>query len=344
MRLAFLVNDLATEHPRYTTTRLALEAIHRGHEVWYVDVEGFFVGKDDTLRLSARPARGEPEDGEALLESLREAEESIDAMTLDELDVLMLRNDPAGDEERPWAGDVGITFGQMARERGVLVLNDPTGLAHASSKLYLHNFPSEVRPRTMVSRDPGSIRDFLETLGGEGILKPLRGSGGQSVFLVRKEDDANRNQMIEAVLRGGYVIVQEYLPADGDTRLFLMNGEPLQVDGKYGALRRVNQKGDVRSNMHAGGKAEKAEIGEEELRVAQILRPRLVDDGMFLVGIDLVGGKVLEINVFSPGGLNTAEHTTGACFAGAVIEAIERKVAWRDRSPSPLTNARLATL
>src|SRR5690349_13370413 len=97
--------------------------------------------------------------------------------------------------------------------------------------------------------------------------------------------------MIDAVTRDGYAIAQEFLPAakDGDTRLFLMNGQPLVVDGKYCAFRRISAKGDVRSNLHAGGRLAKATVTDEMLKLAEIVRPKLVADGMFLVGLDIVG-------------------------------------------------------
>src|SRR5690606_31609580 len=134
------------------------------------------------------------------------------------------------------------------------------------------------------------------------VLKPLQGSGGASVFLVRPDDIPNINQMIDAVSRDGYVIAQEYLPAatEGDMRLFMMNGRPLRVKGKYAAFRRIRSGGDMRSNGHAGGKLAEAEVTDTALRMAEIVRPKLVQDGMFLVGLDVVGDKLMEINVFSP--------------------------------------------
>jgi glutathione synthase len=146
--------------------------------------------------------------------------------------------------------------------------------------------------------------------------------------MIRPEDIPNLNQMIEAVSRDGFVIAQQYLPAaeNGDTRLFLMNGRPLQVKGKYAAFRRARTGGDMRSNIHAGGKLREAEIDSEALRIAEIVRPKLVQDGMFLVGLDIVGDKLMEINVFSPGGLGNAQKFTKINFCKYVIEALERKV------------------
>ena len=240
----------------------------------------------------------------------------------------MLRNVPSDDFlKRPWATSVATEFGRLAMRHGVIVVNDPNGLSKASSKMYLQLFPEEVRPRTLITRDNREIKAFAKELGTI-VLKPLQGSGGASVFLVRPEDMPNLNQMIDAVSRDGFVIAQEYLPAaaEGDTRLFMMNGRPLRVKGKYAAFRRVRTGGDMRSNIHAGGKLAGPQITEEALRLAEIVRPKLVQDGMFLVGLDIVGDKLMEINVYSPGGLGSAQKFAKVNFCRYVIEALRRKV------------------
>jgi glutathione synthase len=228
---------------------------------------------------------------------------------------------------------------------GVIVVNDPNGLAKAGSKMYLQLFPEEARPRTLITRDNSEIKDFAKELGTI-VLKPLQGSGGASVFLVRPDDMPNLNQMIDAVSRDGFVIAQEYLPAaaEGDTRLFMMNGRPLRVKGKYAAFRRVRTGGDMRSNIHAGGKLAGPRISDEALRMAEIVRPKLVQDGMFLVGLDIVGDKLMEINVFSPGGLGSAQKLENVNFSTAVIQALERKVAYMGFYRRNFDNVEMATL
>jgi glutathione synthase len=210
---------------------------------------------------------------------------------------------------------------------GVIVVNDPNGLAKASTKMYFQLFPEQVRPRTLITRDREEIKAFARK-EGRIVLKPLQGSGGASVFLVRPDDIPNLNQMIDAVSRDGFVIAQEYLAAaeEGDMRLFMMNGRPLRVKGKYAAFRRRREGGDMRSNIHAGGKLAPAEVPDTALHIAEIVRPKLVQDGMFLVGLDIVGDKLMEINVFSPGGLGSAQRFTKINFNRYVIDALDRKV------------------
>ena len=264
------------------------------------------------------------------LDELRGKLACTERISVDDMEVLLLRNDPAEDViERPWARLVGINFGRLVVRHGVIVLNDPNGLAQAVNKMYLQYFPEEVRPRTFISRNKDDIRAFIAEQNGHAVIKPLSGSGGRNVFLVRPEDQPNLNQMIEAVCWEGYVIAQEYLPEaiHGDTRLFLINGRPFVYKGKYAAIRRARRPGDadMRSNMRAGAMAKRAVIDEKILRVAEIVGPKLVQDGMFLVGLDIVGNKLMEINVFSPGGLDGASHLEGVDFNKAVIQALESK-------------------
>jgi glutathione synthase len=265
---------------------------------------------------------------------------------VDELDVLMLRNVPSDDFiARPWATQAAAEFGRVAMRHGVIVVNDPNGLAKASTKMYFQLFPKSVRPRALITRDRDEIKDFAKEEGTV-VLKPLQGSGGASVFLVRPDDMPNLNQMIDAVSRDGFVIAQEYLPAaeEGDMRLICVNGQPLRVKGKYAAFRRVRSGGDMRSNLHAGGRLAPAEITDEALHIAEIVRPKLVQDGMFFVGLDIVGDKLMEINVFSPGGLGSARKFTKVNYARTVIEALERKVGYMSFYGRNFDNVDMCTL
>jgi glutathione synthase len=214
------------------------------------------------------------------------------------------------------------------------------------NKTYFQHFPEEARPRTLISRDLDAVSAFVERLDCGAVLKPLQGSGGTGVFLLSDEESPNLHQIVETLQRDGYVVVQERV-ADaehGDVRLFVMNGEPLQRGGSYAALRRVNKSSDPRSNMHAGGTSEPVKVTDTMLAVAELARPKLVADGVFLAGLDIVGDKLLEVNVFSPGGLGSAHRFTEVDFADVVIEALERKIALRSHYGGRITNVHLATL
>jgi glutathione synthase len=330
MRIAFFVNDVATEFPGYTTTVLAHQAAMEGHEVMYITPSDFILDKDDSLRAHARQLpKKKWASREDFFEALHNSKTTAESVDLHEIDVLWLRSDPSLDATtEPWRAEAGVLFGREAAKRGVLVLNDPDSLGRAINKLYFQGFPAEARAETIITRDGRDIKAFAKANKNNIILKPLQGSGGSGVFKLDNESAGNLNQIIEAIGRDGYIICQTYIPAakKGDIRLFLMNGRPLEIGGKYAALRRVASKDDIRSNIHAGGKAEAVEIGKTELRVAEIIRPKLVADGMFLVGIDIVGDKILEVNVFSPGNLKSCSALAGVNFAEPIIRAVERKV------------------
>jgi glutathione synthase len=281
------------------------------------------------------------------LESLKANVTNKKKITSSDIDILLLRNDPAEEEKsKAWARVAGVSFGQMAIEEGVIVLNDANGLSHALNKMYFQQFPKEVRPETLISRDKKEIFDFFQKNHKNIVVKPLFGSGGKNVFQVNKDNVNNLNQMIEAIGRDGYVVAQEYLPGSerGDTRLFMLNGQVLNYKGKYAAIRRENANGDIRSNLHVGGSAKPAVITDDILKIASMVRPNLVRDGMFFVGLDIIGAKLIEVNVFSPGGLYSACELTKIDFVECYVQALEHKVYLRALYNGKLTNNRLATL
>lgn len=348
MRIAFFVNDLATEFPNYATTMLAWQARQRGHEVFYVTPDDWVLEADESLQAHVRAVpKGKSKDHSDFFEVLRSEKSKNEKIDMSQIDVLLLRNDPANDaQERPWAAESGILFGREAVKRGVIVLNDPDSLGRATNKLYFQSFPDEVRAQTIITRNGDDIKAFAKKHKGQIILKPLQGSGGSGVFKVDAANKSNLNQMIEAIGRDGYIIAQEYVDAakKGDIRLFMLNGHPLHIDGKYCALRREQAKDDIRSNIHAGGKAKSVEITDRELKVAELIRPKLIADGMFLVGIDIVGDKILEVNVFSPGNLVSCSEMTGVDFSEPIIAAVERKVKAKADYPNDFSNSHLAVI
>ena len=348
MRIAFFVNSIEGETPSYTTTVLALAALGRGHDICYVTPGDFVLRPDDSLMVRALtlPAASYKK-AETLHKDLQGDKTVVETIDVADIDVLFLRNDPSQDAaERPWAAQVGTVFGRLAASRGVLVVNDPDGLAKAQNKLYFQDFPAAVRPTTLISKSIEEIRAFIDDQRKGVIVKPLQGSGGRHVFKITSPKDANLNQIFEAVSGEGYLIAQAFIPeaAEGDIRFFLMNGRPLQREGKYAAFRRVPAQGEIRSNIHANGTPERVEITPEILTIAETVRPKLIQDGMFLVGLDIVGSKILEINVFTPGGLNNISQMYKTNFSESVIAALEEKIAMRAAYGHSVTNRELNTL
>ncbi len=348
MRIGFVVNSIETEQPQYTTTRLAMTATKMGHEAWFIGVGDFAHRADGSVGASARSAKRRTYKSlESYLGSIQGDGGKHERIRVDDLDVVMMRSDPAADStDRPWAVASGVLFGQLTTAKGTLVVNDPATLANAVNKTYFQHFPEAVRPRTLISRDAAELVDFVHELGDRAVLKPLQGSGGASVFLVSSEESPNLNQMIEAITRDGYVVAQEFIKGAerGDVRMFVMNGDPLRRGDRYAAFRRVNAGSDVRSNTHAGGRPATVKVTDAMLEVVDTVRPKLIEDGMFLVGLDIVGDKLMEVNVFSPGGLGSCQKLYDVDFTEPVIAALERKIALRTHYTTDVDNARLATL
>jgi glutathione synthase len=347
MRITFLVNDVATEVPPATSTVLAHAAVRLGHTVRLMGIDQLTYLPDGRIGGVAVVPPTSARTKESFLAAVQAKDAPRVRITSDDMDVLWLRYNPSEEleRERHWAQDAGFLFGRLAMERGVIVLNHPDTLAYAIDKLYFQHFPEEVRPATLVTRDSEEIRRFYEQYRRRIVLKPLTGYGGADVFLVER-DGKNLNQMVDAIARNGFVMAQEYLPAasEGDTRFFMVNGEPLMVDGAVAALRRVSQGDDFRSNMTAGAKPRKPRVTERMLELAGIVGPKLKRDGIFFAGLDIVGDRIVEINTISTGGLNAASVLAKVDFLPAVIRLVERKVEIRRHYGGHISNIELATM
>jgi glutathione synthase len=329
MRLAFLVNDVMTEVDEYTTTRLARAAAQGGHEVWYVGIGDVELGENDG-QLDARAHAAEFDKDDTLASFMKHIKErDAERIVMDDLDALFLRNESIDDlqEGRPWASPLGVVLGQMLKGRGVTVVNDPMSLLRATSKLYLEEFPEKIRPRSLVTRDPQAIERFVGKVG-HSVVKPLYGAKGRNVFMIEDEGEANLAQMTEAVLQDGYAVVQEFVDGgeDGDARIFLLEGQLLERGGKVAAFRRVPTGNDPRANISVGGRPVPLEVGDVERGIIEAMSKKLVADGMYFVGIDVIGSKVVEINAESPGGIQSVEWLYEVDVCPTIIEALERRV------------------
>ena len=340
MRICFVVNNPRTQKATYTTLHLAFAAHRRGHDVAFASVDAFSQGEGpDIVAEVVRPKPGRLRDPAAYAKALTAADAPREEARLVDFDVIFLRNNPAAGVADGETFNPALDFGRRLKQLGVLVVNDPDGLSRAGSKMYLAGFPVELRPKTLITRSIERVRAFLRELDGPAIIKPLSGFGGQNVFYVARGQSANLPQMISTVRQAGYVIVQEYLPAivKGDKRVLLLGGAPLQVGSRVAAYKRMRPKDDIRNNMHVGGSRRPADFSEAERRICELLRPRLVADGLYLVGVDLVGDKILEINVFAPGGIANINQLYELDVGTEVIRDLERKVELRSvyREPIP---------
>ena len=298
-----------------TSFALMEEAQARGHRVDHCLITGLFATTDPTTgvrRPGARVRRASMFRDPAVAPITLGVPERV---WLDEIDAVLMRKDPPFDSNYLWATQVL----ELARGTTLLV-NDPRGLRDANEKLYALHFPAQM-PATLVSNDKDDIKAFLHAQGGKVVIKPLSGAGGDGVFLL-VEGDLNVNAIIETVTQVGrrMAMVQEYLPdvVKGDKRVLLLDGEPL------GAILRVPRKDDVRSNIHVGGTVEKAPLDDHDGRIIAALRDRLRADGLVFVGLDVIGGRLTEVNVTSPTGIQQMSRLDGVNLSGKVIDWIER--------------------
>lgn len=230
---------------------------------------GFRDG-DPTLRFIGDPVRGPMAD----------------------FDVVVMRKDPPVDQSF-------MTSTWILDRAGTLVINDPGGLRSLNEKMSIAAF-ADLTPRTYVSADPEELREILSSLGGQMIVKPVYGFGGREILLAR-EDDANLGSILEIATADGsrYTVAQEFVPqaSEGDKRILLVDGAPI------GAVLRVPAKGELRNNFHAGGAPARVELDDADRAICSAVGPMLRQTGQFFVGLDVIGGKLTEINVTSPTGM-----------------------------------------
>ncbi|WP_428407376.1 glutathione synthase [Hyphococcus sp.] len=284
-----------------TSFDLALEAFGRGHQIWIYQPQNLQL---DSGTVKARARKVEQLKREQGAHVTLAAPEVID---LHSVDVVLVRQDPPFNMAY-------ITAAQILERLlpDVLVLNNPRSIRDAPEKLFVTDF-KDLTPPTLITRDVEAMRDFRKT-HGDVIVKPLYGNGGAGVFKM-SSDDSNFNALME-LFSEAYAepsIIQKYLPAvtKGDKRIILLDGEAV------GAINRVPAKGETRSNMHVGGRAEAVEMSERDQEICDRIGPILSERGLVLVGIDVIGDYLTEINVTSPTGVQEVRR-----FGGADISAL----------------------
>lgn len=207
---------------------------------------------------------------------------------------------------------------EHVRGRTVLV-NDPRGLREANEKLYTLNF-AKWMPRTVVTSHEDTIFDFVKEIGGTGVIKPLDLAGGSGVMMIRT-GDKNARAIVQLLSDEGrrLVMVQEFIPdvENGDKRVLVLGGKVL------GAINRVPRSDDLRSNIHVGGSVEPYAVTDVESAIAADVAPRLATDGLVFVGLDVIGGKLTEVNVTSPTGIQQMSQHHGRDLAVDVIQWVE---------------------
>jgi glutathione synthase len=289
-----------------TTFLMALNAQERGHRLWVYQPERLAL-EDGRLTASARPLTVKPTVGDHYVLG---APEMLD---LADVDVVLMRQDPPFD-----MAYITATHLLEHVHPKTLVVNNPVEVRNAPEKLFVTHFPG-VQPPTLITRDIDAIADF-KTRYPDMILKPLYGNGGSGVARL-KPDDSNLDAMLELhfALNREPVICQAFLPevSAGDKRILLVDGEPV------GVINRVPPAGQVRSNLHVGGRAEAVELTPRDRELCAVIGPELKRRGLLFVGIDVIGRYLTEINVTSPTGAQQLKRFTGVDATALMWDRIE---------------------
>ncbi len=290
-----------------TTFVLMLESQSRGHEVWYLELKDLFVNNGKAC-------------GSVSEIKLKRAEDYFqfgrtDTVQLDSFDVVWMRKDPPFNMDYIYSTYIL----SLVDPEKTLVLNNPMGIRESNEKLYTLNFPDLI-PKSIVTKDINKLKEFLGEVGGEMVVKPLDGCGGEGIFYVR-EGDRNANVIMETITEHGnrYVLAQKFIEkvSEGDKRIILLDGEPL------GAVLRVAKPGEFRCNFHSGGSPAKTEIDERDLQICREIGPRLRANGLYFVGIDVIGGYLTEVNTTSPTGVQEINRLSGTKLEAKVIDFVE---------------------
>jgi glutathione synthase len=293
-----------------TTFVLMLEAQKRGHELYYMELDDLSI-------------RGSAPEGHFRRVTVSRSTPHYQFGTsgnkpLSWFDVILMRKDPPFDLKYYFA----TQFLSLADEKKCLVVNDPRALREANEKLYALNFP-ELIPPTLVSGNIETLKHFMEEQGGEMVIKPLDGCGGSGVFYLNRRDK-NTNALLETATANGQkaIMAQHYLPEvrKGDKRIIVLDGEPL------GTLLRIPRKDETRSNIHVGGHVVKTALTGRDREICRAMAPSLKRLGLYLVGLDVIGDYLTEVNVTSPTGVQEINAMNKAQLESQIIDFIENKV------------------
>lgn len=311
MRLLFILDPLEKlQLAGDTSYGLMLEAASRGWDVWTCQLEDLGLVGDDAV-VDASPTIVMP------ATTPREAfqVEARSPHRLAEFDVVLMRKDPPVDVNYLHATWI------LDHARGkTLLVNDPRGLRELNEHLAVLQFP-HLTPPTIVTRSSDKLRAFQAEQGGAIVVKPVDGYGGLGIFVVR-DGDPNASSILETSTGAGtrWTLAQKYLPeaVEGDKRIVLVDGEPV------GAVLRVPASAEARGNLHVGGKAVKTDINARDRELIAAVAPWLRDHGQILVGLDVIGGMLTEINITSPTGVRHISRLDDKNVAALILDCFER--------------------
>jgi glutathione synthase len=307
----FVINSLDTLRPHQSTAAL-IAACARQVPVWVTTTSGFSLSPG-AIRVAAW--RAGP-NAQAAIDQMRATPAT--ELTLGDVGAVWVRTNPgrAAGGSSTW-----LELLLQAEAGGVRIRNSPTGLVLTASKLHLGTLPAGTVPRTWASDDASRLSVFLDELAGPAVVKPALGTHGSGVVRI-SPDSPDRTAILERAVRDGPAILQDYLPdaPGGDVRIHVVGGELFEVAGHPCAVLRVPAPGEWRSNVALGGSPQRATLTAAQRALVARVGPVLARQGLWHVGLDVVGDKVVECNVFSPGGLGDASAFSGVDFTGVLVD------------------------
>ena len=326
MKIAFIVDPLdAFNLKKDTTYAIMREAAARGHGLFALQLDDLawhkqvVTGHASRLHLTEVTNTAANAAVNAAVNAATPSWYRLDAAAdtpLEQFDAVLMRKDPPFDMEYVYS----TYLLEMAEKRGARVFNSPQAIRDFNEKMAIARFPQFTAP-TLVTRRAGLLREFLGE-HADIILKPLDGMGGASVFRVRA-GDPNISVIIETLTNHGArtIMAQRYLPeiSNGDKRVLVIGGEPVPF-----CLARIPQPGETRGNLAAGGTGVARELTARDREIAETLGPQLMSAGLLLVGLDVIGDCLTEVNVTSPTCFQEITQQTGFNVAGMFLNKLEK--------------------
>lgn len=320
MKLLFVADPLESfKIYKDTTFAMMREAQKRGHQISVCEPKGIMWQRGSVVTASVRgiTLTGHAQDWFVAASAV--------PLALKEFDAVVMRKDPPFDSEFFYATHLL----EQAEREGARVFNKPRALRDHPEKLAILEFPEFIGP-TLVTRDAQDIRRF-HAEHQDIILKPLDGMGGMGIFRV-KEDGLNLGGIIETLNKDGTetVMVQKFLPAiaQGDKRVLVIGGQPVPY-----ALARIPQGGEVRGNLAAGGKGVAQPLSARDREIAEAIGPELFKRGLLLIGLDVIGDSLTEINVTSPTCFQEIFDQTGFDVAAMFVQTLEAALGQASAAP-----------
>jgi glutathione synthase len=304
-----------------TTLALIHEFVKRGHGLAITTPANLTIR--DSVAFAFSKCMKRKEKISSNLKSFHSQSEFYDEMLpLAGFDVIILRSNPPLDM-------IMLNFLDSVKD-DVFIMNDLDGIRRANNKLYTAVFEdenNEMIPRTHVTKNKEYLKKTIKEGPDKMILKPLNGFGGSGVILIEKRAMLSINSLLDFYIdnsdgTSNYVILQEYIDGadQGDVRILMLNGKSI------GAMRRVPGEEDHRSNVSAGGSVQKHSLTIQEKELCRRIGPKLVKDGLYFVGIDVINGMLVEVNVMSPGGITYMNKVYKTRVQEKVIDFVEDKV------------------